>query len=88
MTAIRSQTKELLHEKDETIQVRKARATSDVVALFPTGKTPLSTAPEHRGSPGPVYHTAFMQCRACCNCDPLCSYFGKGRFDALGHYLG
>jgi hypothetical protein len=54
----------------------------------PSGSVPLSTAHRSRPPSNPVYHTAFMQCRACCNCDSQCSYFGKGNFDINGNYVG
>jgi hypothetical protein len=83
-----SQALELLHHNQEENKVHEVLATSLTPALSPPGKAPESTDPGIRVSPNPVFHTAFMQCRSCCNCDPNCSYYGKGLFDAQGNYVG
>ena len=88
MTVNRSEALELAPETQETIQVRETNTTDDTIALFFTDNSPAPAVREIRVSPAPVYHTAFMQCRSCCNCDSQCSYFGKGHFDANGKYLG
>jgi len=83
-----SQALELLHKGQENNQVHEAHASIDTVAIFPPVNTPVSTAHGIGISSNPIYHTAFMQCRSCCNCNPQCNYYGKGYFDARGNYVG
>ena len=79
MTVNRSQTLEISHE---------AHGTRPTVDTSLSGNAPVSTAHGIRISSNPNYHTAFMQCRSCCNCNSQCSYYGKGFFDAQGNYVG
>ena len=79
MTVNRSQALDISHD---------AHATRPRVDMSPSGNAPVSTAHDIRTSSNPIYHTAFMQCRSCCNCNSQCSYYGKGAFDAQGNYVG
>ena len=88
MTVNVSQTLEKSYEGQETGEVREAHSSRHTLASSPSGSVPLSTAHRNRSSLSPNYHTAFMQCRACCNCNAQCSYYGKGNFDSRGNYIG
>ena len=90
MTVDRSQALEHYQEGSDSSEVREAHSNRHVVDMPLPENSPASTAHAIRSSPSsnPVYHTAFMQCRACCNCDSQCSYFGRGNFDLSGNYMG
>ena len=88
MTAIRSQTMETSPEDLGNDQVREAHHTRQAVDISPSGNAPVSAAHGIRSPSNSNFHTAFMQCPACCNCTSQCSYFGRGHFDALGNYVG
>lgn len=88
MTADVSQTLEISQEGQETGEVREAHSTRHSFDNSPSKTVPLSTAHRNRSSARPKYHTAFMQCRSCCNCNAQCSYYGKGNFDSMGKYVG
>ena len=72
-------------QEDQAHEIHQAR---QPVGLSPLGNVLVFTAHGIRPPTDSNYHTAFMQCRACCNCDSGCSYYGQGKFDSLGHYLG
>ena len=88
MAINRSQALEPAHKEMENNQVREAHTTRQAVGISPPGNAPVSTAHGIRPPSSSNYHTAFMQCRACCNCNPQCSYYGQGHFDAQGHFVG
>ena len=72
-------------QADQTFEDHTSRQLTDVSAPM---NTPAPDSRENTSSSGSNHHTAFLQCRACCNCDSGCSYYGKGKFDARGNYLG
>ena len=90
MATNRSQALEHYQAGGDNSEVREAHSNRHMADVPLPGNAPASTAHGVRSSPSPspVYHTAFMQCRACCNCDSQCSYFGKGNFDLNGNYVG
>jgi len=88
MSANRSQSAERSYKNQEHNQVRMAHAAEHAAAIAPLGSSPASASHGIRVSSNTNYHTAFMQCRSCCNCNSQCCYYGKGHFDALGNYVG
>lgn len=88
MTVNGSQAIQLLQESYESSELKETPAIQHTVKAAATKITPVPESPENSQSLNPYYHTAFMQCRSCCNCDPQCSYYGKGHFDSKGNYIG
>jgi len=88
MTVIRSQQIETSPDNQGNDTVREAHQTRQAVDIFPSGNSPVSEAHGIRPPSNSKHHTAFMQCRACCNCNSQCSYFGKGHFDVQGNFVG
>jgi len=88
MTVHRSQTLEPSTKSQENNQVREAHTARHAVDISPPGNAPVSAAHGIRPPSNSNHHTAFMQCRTCCNCNSQCSYFGKGNFDAQGNFVG
>lgn len=84
MADIRSTSQGFPHED----KVRESHQTRQMVDMTPPGNAHVSAAHWNRSPSTNHYHTAFMQCRACCDCDGGCSYYGKGKFDSDGNYLG
>jgi len=88
MAANTSQAPGLSYKNPETSQLRSAHSGGHAAAATPPENAPVSTAHESRTSSNIYHHTAFMQCRFCCNCHAQCSYYGKGHFDVHGNYTG
>lgn len=88
MTINRSQAIEHVQEIHETGEVHGSYYTDITLENYSSTNTQMSPSSETEPSPGPNYHTAFMQCRACCNCNSQCSYHSKGHFDPQGNYVG
>jgi len=88
MSATRSQAQTLPPKARETSPVRSAYDGGHAGSTGSPENAAFSTPHHIRTASDPQYHTAFMQCRTCCNCHSQCSYYGKGRFDARGNYLG
>jgi len=86
MAGNRSQALENFQEDHDRTEVREHHSTAPAVETASSGREYASR--DGRSSAGPIYHTAFMQCRACCNCHAECSYYGRGHFDSRGNYIG